>query len=182
MPALLSRITIIFLVFLCPARAQDGGFPKQNLEWQQECLRKNLYARPTRRESLRRFRISVEIPEGMDFQVDGGNDSSTVWITEIEGIVLKRCSELAKSIHGMAPPGRRVSSFSISAKPRFPQPSQDDFVDAALILGQKRAVYTNGIEIWAVFIDPKRGKTIQVSSYDIGRNFFIQFLRSIRAD
>ena len=118
----------------------------------------------------------------MDFQVDGGGDSSTVWITEIEGIALKRCSELAERLHGIALPGRGVSSFSVSAKPRFPQPSQDDFVDAALILGQKRPVYTDGIEVWAVFTEPKSGKSIQVSSYDIERNYFIQFLRSIRAD
>jgi hypothetical protein len=182
MTSLLPAIAFTSLAFQGPALAQDGGFPKQYLEWQQECVRKNLYTRPARRESLRRFGISVEIPEGMDFQVDGGGDSSTAWITEIEGIALKRCSELAERLHGMALPGRGVSSFSVSAKPRFPQPSQDDFVDAALILGQKRPVYTDGIEVWAVFTEPKSGKSIQVSSYDIDRNYFIQFLRSIRAD
>jgi hypothetical protein len=82
----------------------------------------------------------------------------------------------------MALPGRGVSAFSISAKPRFPQASQDEFVDAAIILGQKRPIYTDAIEIWAVFTDPGSGKVIQVSSFDIGKAYFIQFLRSIRSE
>ncbi len=182
MPAFLPAIAITSLAFQGPALAQDGGFPKQHLEWQQECVRKNLYTRPTRRESLRRFGISVEIPDGMDFDVDGGGDSSSIWMIEIEGIALKRCSELARRLHGMALPGRGVSGFSISSKPRFPQLSQDEFVDAVMVLGKKIPIYTDGIELWAVFTEPKSGKSIQVSSFEVGQNYFIQFLRSVRSE
>jgi len=100
MTSLLPAIAFTSLAFQGPALAQDGGLPKQYLEWQQECVRKNLYTRPARRESLRRFGISVEIPEGMDFQVDGGGDSSTVWITEIEGIALKDVASSPKDSMG----------------------------------------------------------------------------------
>jgi hypothetical protein len=72
--ALLPLIAITTLTFEGTAHAQDGGFPMQHLKWQRECVRKNLYTRPIRRELLSRFGINVEIPEGMDFQVDGDGD------------------------------------------------------------------------------------------------------------
>jgi hypothetical protein len=180
--ALLSFIVIAAWLSQGPAIAQDGGFPKQHLQWQRECVRKNLYERPARRESLRKFGISVEVPEGMDFQLEGGIDESSISIAEIEGIALKGCSELAQRLHGMSLPGRGISSFSISSRPRFPQASQDEFVDAALVLGQKRPIYTDGVEIWTVFTEPRSKRVIQVSSYDIGSSYFAQFLRSIRAE
>jgi hypothetical protein len=180
--ALFPFIAVTSLAFQGPALAENGGFPKQYLEWQRECAQKNLYTRPTRRESLRRFGISIKIPDGMDFQVDGGGSDSSVWIAEIEGIALKKCSELAQRLHGMDLPGRGISSFSISDKPRFPQAHQDEFVDVALVLGQKKPVYTDGIETWTIFSDPRSGKVVQVSSYDIGKLYFIQFLESIRTE
>ncbi len=178
---LTPAIAIAFLSLQGPALAQYGGFSRQILEWQQECVSHSLYARQARRVPLGRFGISIEVPEDMDFEIDGGSDSSIVLITEIEGIALKRCNELAKRLHGVELPGRGVSTLSISAVTRYPKATQDEFVDAVAVLGKKTPIYSDGIVFWAVFPSPNGAGVIQVDSYDIGQTHFLRLLQTIRS-
>jgi hypothetical protein len=187
--ALLPIIAITSLVLPGPSSAQDGGYPKQHLEWQRECVRKNLYTRAARRESLGRFNISIEIPANMDFLIDDNEahenkDANNIIIAEIADIALRKCNKLAQRLHGMALPGAGMASFSITGESSSGTPSITgaDFVDAAMLMGQKRPIYRYRSLLWASFAQPKSGKDITVWSYDIEDTYFIQFIRSIRGE
>jgi len=159
---------------------QNGGFSKEVINWQKECLMRNIYARAERRESLSRFRISIQVPEGTDFLLDQGPSDTSVRIAEIRGIVLKRCGETAARLHNIQLPGGGFSSISIEGGARHPKAGDDRFLDAVTILGKKYSIYDDGVEVWASFINPAGMQNLTVSGYEVGLNEFKRFVGQIQ--
>ena len=174
----LTLIATSALLFY-PARAfsQGSGFTKSNLEWQNECVKKSTYTTQARREALKRFGVSIEVPAGMDFVIERTGSEESVEISEVEGIALTRCIQIAKKLHGIDLPGRGISTITIAEGRRLVNAQSDEFVDAVILLGEKTPVYTDGIEAWSSFRNHKTGRWIQVSAFEVGGDFFIRFLR-----
>lgn len=164
-------------IFCIPAYA---GLSKKHLEWQQECIKKNNYTKPQRREEIPKLGISVEIPLNMDVWAGervSSNESLT--FAEINGIIEAKCNNIFEKLHGFFLPGRGISSISLEYENKLPG-SNDTFADAVTILGTKRPIYFDRAEFWTTFATPGSTRILKVSSYDLGLTYFTSLLRSIR--
>jgi hypothetical protein len=167
--------------FNLPSKAKPSpGFTPAQLKWQAECVQKNVYSRTTRREVLRRFGISIEIPENMDYLIESNDPLQSVTIADIEAIATLRCNQMAKTLHNLDLPGGGIPSISIRSGERFPQRNQDNFLDAVIVAGGKIPIYTDHVETWASFKNPSTGVTATLEGYDIGLEFFKKFASKIQ--
>jgi len=164
-----------------PSKAKpSAGFTPAQLKWQEECVQKNVYTRVTRREVLRRFGISIEIHESMDYLIESNDPEQSVTIADIEAIATLRCNRMAMTLHNLDLPGGGIPSIAIRSGERFPQTGQDNFLDAIIVAGRKIPIYTDYVEIWASFKNPQTGATATIEGYDIGLEFFKKFASKIQ--
>lgn len=177
--ALVSSFSIYFSYSAVAQIPPNGGFSKGIVEWQRECVRRNIYVRTQRSEPLSRFKIRIEIPDWADFLLDQASSDTSVRIADIHGITLKRCSEMAARFHNMQLPGSSFSSITIDAQLKLPT-ADDKFLDAVTVLGDKTPIYDNGIEIWTSFLNPHSKQRITITSFDVGLNEFRKFLVHIQ--
>jgi len=178
--ALFSALSISSSSSAMGQALQNGGFSKGVIEWQKECVRRNIYTRTQRSEPLARFKIRIELPEWADFLLDQGSSDTSIQIADIHGIALKRCSEMAARLHNMQLPGSGFTSITINSQTRLPT-ADDSFLDAVTVLGEKSPIYDNGIEIWTSFLNPYSKQRIVVSSFELGLNEFKKFLGHIQS-
>ena len=159
--------------------AQSMIYTKKNLEWQETCIQKHLYERPSRTTSLGRFGIKLEIPANYDFDLDAKN-TDEVYITRIKDLAAIRCYKLAKNLHNIELPGGGMSTIMIAERKRLPDET-NDFENAVIVLGKKAPIYTERGGYWISFYNPKINRPIHIS-WDANLEDFLKLLRSIQLD
>ncbi len=177
--ALVSALSIYSSSSALAQALQNGGFSKDVIEWQKECVRRNSYVRTQRSEPLARFKMKIEMPEWADFLLDHGSSDTSIQIADIHGIALKRCNEMATRLHNLQLPGSSFTSITINSQTRLPT-ADDRFLDAVTVLGEKSPIYDDGIVIWTSFLNPYSKQRTTITSFDVGLNEFKKFLDRIQ--
>jgi hypothetical protein len=177
--ALVSALSIYLSSSALAQALQNGGFRKDVIEWQAECVRRNSYVRTQRSEPLSRFKMRIEMPEWADFLLDHGSSDTSIQIADIHGIALKKCSEMAIRLHNMQLPGSSFASITINSQARLPT-ADDRFLDAVTVLGEKSPIYDDGITIWTSLLNQYSKQRITITSFDVGLSEFKKFLGRIQ--